>query len=161
MVVVDFGVGSGTYSFLASRAVGSGKVYALDIQRDLLDKVQKEASSRGFSNIEILSADFEKPESTRLRENSVDAGIVSNTLFLVQEKKVFIEEIKRVLRDGGRVLVVDWADSFGGLGPQTEHVLSEDNAQKLFKENGFTIEKVLYDAGDHHYGFIAKLEKSQ
>jgi ubiquinone/menaquinone biosynthesis C-methylase UbiE len=156
MVVADLGAGSGGYSLIAAGEVGNGKVYAIDIQKDLLEKLQNEASQKGITNVEILWADLEKEGGSNLRDSSVDALIISNTLFIVEKKDVFIKEAKRILRQAGKALVVDWASSFGGVGPQSEQIFSEEKAQKLFKDNGFSIEKTLMNPGEHHYGFIAK-----
>ena len=160
MTVADLGAGIGEYSLLASKLVGSGKVYAFDIQNTLLLKLKKEAEHKNLSNIEIIRVDLEKERGTPLKDNSVDALIISNTLFLVEKKDVLIVEAKRILRQSGKALVIDWADSFGGLGPQPENVFLEDKAHKLFKDNGFEIEKVLFDAGEHHYGFVARLKNN-
>jgi len=157
MSLVDFGSGSGNYALLSAPLVKGGRVYAVDIQRGLLEKIKKEAGTRGFSNVEIVWADLEKPESTGLRENSIDAAILANVLFLIEKKEILVDEIKRVLRKGGKLLFLDWADSFGGLGPQAEHVILEKEAKKLFEEKGFLLVKNLANPGDHHYGFILKL----
>ena len=157
MVVADLGAGVGNYTMLASKEVGSGKVYAIDVQNGLLEKLQNDAIQKGISNIEIIWANLEKEAGSKLADNSVDAVIISNILFLIEDKNSFIAEAKRILRTGGEALVVDWSDSFSGLGPQQEHILSEEDAQKLFKDNNFEIKKILFDAGEHHYGFIAKL----
>jgi len=157
MTVADLGAGAGNYSLTAAKLVGAGKVYAVDIQKGLLTKLKENATEKGISNIEILWVDLEKENGSGLKENSVDALIISNTLFLVEKKDIFITESKRILRPGGKVLVVDWSDSFGGLGPQPEHVFPEEEAQKLFKNNGFEIDKIISDSGSYHYGFIAKL----
>ena len=61
--------------------------------------------------------------------------------------------MKRVLRPGGKAVVIDWTESFGGLGPQPSDVVEQKEAERLFNENGFTTE-TSFDAGDHHYGVI-------
>jgi hypothetical protein len=62
-------------------------------------------------------------------------------------------EIKRILKPGGRVLFVDWASSFGGIGPQSQHVFDEDMAKKLFEKHGFKEDRTI-GAGAQHYGII-------
>ena len=156
MVVADLGSGSGTYVFLAAKEVGDGRVYAIDVQRELLDKLKKDALEKGLNNIEIIWSDLEKNESTGLKDESVDALIISNVLYLIEDKNIFVNEAKRILRSGGKALIVDWTDSFHNLGPQTEYIVREGDAQKLFKDNGFEIEKVLFNAGENHYGFVAR-----
>ena len=52
-------------------------------------------------------------------------------------------------------MVIDWTDSYGGLGPRPGHILLEEEAQKIFESVGFKYSKSFY-AGDHHWGFIAE-----
>lgn len=154
--VADFGSGSGFYSFAASTAVGhDGKVYAIDVQKELLQRVKNEARARKINNIEILWADIEHLGGTRLREMSMDAVILANILFQLANKDNTCMEIKRVLKKNGRVLVVDWLSSFGGLGPHPEAVYSPEKTKDLFKKHGFEFEKEI-GAGAQHYGLIFK-----
>jgi ubiquinone/menaquinone biosynthesis C-methylase UbiE len=153
--VADFGAGSGFYSFSAAEAVGnSGRVYAVDVQKDLLERLKTEARNiRHLNNIEIIWADLEHLGGTRLRENSMDAVIVANVFFQLENKDNACLEIKRILKPGGRVLFVDWASSFGGIGPQSQHVFDEDMAKKLFEKHGFKEDRTI-GAGAQHYGII-------
>ena len=152
--VADFGSGSGFYSFAAAEAVGaSGRVYALDVQKDLLQKVKKEAQARHLSNIEIIWADLEHVGGSKLREASMDAVILANVLFQFENKDNPILEMTRILKKGGRVLLVDWLSSFGGLGPQAKDVLSKEKAEELFKKHGLTFDREI-SAGAQHYGLI-------
>lgn len=156
--VADFGAGSGHYSLAAADAVGDeGFVYAIEIQKDLLSRLKRTASDRGLSNIEVLWADLEKEKGSTLKSGSIDAGIVANVLFQIKDKKVFAKEVWRVIRNGGKVLVVDWTDSFGHLGPHPKHLVKEETARSLFEEVGFKPEKNIY-AGEHHFGMIMRKE---
>lgn len=153
MKVADFGSGSGHYVMAASDIVGnSGRVYAVDIQKDLLKRIKNLAIKEGKNNIDILWGDIEQKGGTKLVDNFLDAVIIANTLFQTKEKNNTVTEISRVLKPKGKLLVVDWADSFGGLGPQPDDVVVESQARRLF-ETGFEfIER--FDAGEHHYGLI-------
>jgi ubiquinone/menaquinone biosynthesis C-methylase UbiE len=152
--VADFGSGSGFYSFAAAEAVGStGRVYALDIQKDLLQKVKKEAQARHLANIEIIWSDLDHLGGSKLREASMDAVVLANILFQLENKDNPIQEVKRILKKGGRVLVIDWLSSFGGVGPQAKDVLSKEKSQELFVKHGFVLDREI-SAGAQHYGFI-------
>ena len=153
--VADFGAGSGFYSFAAAKAVGgAGKVYAVDVQKSLLEKLKNEARNvKHFKNIEIIWADLDHVGGTKLRENSMDAIIAANVFFQLEQKDNACTEIKRILKPGGRVLFVDWVSSFGGIGPQPQSVVPESEAKKLFEKHGFTEDRFI-DAGAHHYGII-------
>ncbi len=154
--VADLGAGSGLYSLAAARAVGdAGKVYAIEVQKDLLERLKHAAKQERMHNIEVLWGDIETPKGTHLKDHTVDAAIASNVLFQVEHKEGFIAEMKRVLKPGGRVLLVDWSASFGGMGPHADAVVGAQFAQKLFETAGFSLLKKI-EAGTHHYGFIFK-----
>jgi len=154
MFVADLGAGSGFYTIEAARSVGSeGKVYAVDVQKELLDKIKTSANNEKLFNIEIVWGDIEKLGGTKLADMSVDAVIISNILFQIEDKETFVSEIKRILRPNGRLLVVDWSDSFGGVGPSPMNVFTGKNTLNLFENKGFVVDKQI-DAGDNHYGII-------
>ncbi|MDD5068846.1 MAG: methyltransferase domain-containing protein [Candidatus Pacebacteria bacterium] len=154
--VADFGAGSGFYAFEIAKAVGgAGKVYAIDVQKDLLAKIKNEGSKRGFTNIEIIWADVEKPAGTHLKADSVDAVLISNILFQLPDKVGAVAEAKRIVKSGGRILVIDWTDSYGGMGPAFDAIFTAKKAQELFTKAGLTLQTQIR-AGDHHYGLIFK-----
>lgn len=156
MTVADFGVGSGYYTIAAARTLGrGGLVYAIDVQPALLSRVKNLAAHEGLDNVEILSGDVTLPGGSGLPEGTVDVVIIANILFQVEDKKALVREAKRVLMNGGRALVVDWEDSFGGIGPIPSHVVTEDDAKLLFMNNGFKLVRDIR-AGSHHYGFIVR-----
>lgn len=156
MKVADFGSGAGYYTFLAAKMAGhSGKVFALDIQKNLLVTLKREANKAHLFNIEIVAADFERPAGMKLKENSIERGIVANILFQIHAREEFVKEIARVMRPGGKVMVIDWTDSFGGIGPDKKDVFPADACRALFEQNGFAFEKNI-SAGAHHYGFVFK-----
>jgi ubiquinone/menaquinone biosynthesis C-methylase UbiE len=155
--VADFGAGSGHYSFATARAVlGGGRVIAIDIQKDLLTRLKREAQAQGLGNIDIIWGDFEAPGGSQLKDESVDMVILANTLFQVSHRDTVLKEALRVLKRGGRLLLVDWEDSFGGIGPKPADVLPKIVAQELVRAHGFTLERELKVAGEHHYAFIAQ-----
>lgn len=156
MVVADLGSGSGFYSLALSDAVGeSGKVYAIDVQKELLSRLKSEAQNQNKTNIEIVWGDLDEKNGTTLKDNSVDRVVVANTLFQLEDIDSFLEETKRILRPNGKVLLVDWTDSFGGLGPTSDHVIKPDVARVMFEDVGFQFDKNIM-AGEHHYGMVFK-----
>ncbi|MEK7610076.1 MAG: methyltransferase domain-containing protein [Patescibacteria group bacterium] len=151
MKVVDLGAGSGFYSIGAAKAVGgSGRVYSVDVQKDLLERLRSIASTQGIRNIEVVWGNAEKIGGTKLREAIADRVIASNILFQIEKPDEFCLEIKRILKPGGKVLIVDWSD-VSALSPKT--VFSSMKAQTLFEKNGFKLENS-FGAGDHHYGLV-------
>lgn len=156
MDIADFGSGSGHYSIAASRALMStGRVYAIDVDKELLSRLKNNSTKEGLYNIEVVWGNVEKPNGAKLRDSSVDLIFICNLLFQLDDKIGTINEAKRILKPGGKVLVVDWADSFGGIGPKPIDVVKKVKAKELFEKHGFSLDREI-SAGAHHYGFIYK-----
>jgi len=154
MKVGDFCTGSGHYARAAAPIVGyDGKVYAIDVQEDVLKHLKINTHEEHRNSIETVWGDVEKAGGTHLKEASLDAIILANALFQIENRPGLIMEMKRVIKSGGKILVVDWAGSYGGMGPVPERVVSERDAEELFIQSGFHKVKS-FRAGPHHYGII-------
>lgn len=154
MKVGDFGAGSGHYARAAAAIVGeNGRVYAIDVQEDVLKHLKLNTHERHQRTIETVWGDIEKPGGTRLRGASLDAVLLANTFFQVENRFGLLAEVKRVLKPEGKLMLVDWAGSYGGLGPATEKVVTEHEAEAFFINGGFHKVKS-FRAGPHHYGIL-------
>ncbi len=152
--VADFGAGSGFYTLVLAKAIGDrGKVYAIEVQKNILETLRGEAVKRGLRNIEFIWGNIEKIGGSRLKENFLDAVVIANVFFQSADKKKIVAEAVRILKPGGKVLVIDWTDSYGGLGPSEESVVSELEIKNLFESAGCVFRKQI-SAGDHHFGII-------
>jgi ubiquinone/menaquinone biosynthesis C-methylase UbiE len=158
-IVADLGAGSGHYAFIAAKMVGGmemeGKVYAIDVQKDLLDRIKNEANHEHLTNIEIIWGNAEKIGGTKLRDLSVDVVIASNIFFQVENRETFAKEIARILKPKGRLFFIEWSDSFGGIGPKADAVVTEAAAKIFFEKNGFMVERDV-PVGSHHYGLVIR-----
>ena len=151
MKVVDLGAGSGFYTIEAAKKVGgSGRVYAVDVQKDLLERLRSVGASQGLRNIEVIWGNAEKIGGTKIKEALADRVVASNVLFQIAKLDDFVLEIKRILKPGGKVLVVDWS-GITPLSPKT--IVSEMQARALFEKSGFKLDQS-FGAGDHHYGLV-------
>jgi len=156
MAIADVGAGSGEYSIELARAIGhSGHVYAIDVQKDLLTRIRSVATNEGISSIEVIWGDIEKQGGANLSDGTIDVAVVANVLFQIEDKRSAAQEIVRIVKPQGKIAIIDWEDSFGGLGPQPENVVPSRDAEKFFAE--FDFKKVSeFNAGDHHYGLILR-----
>lgn len=154
MIVADFGAGTGAYTMpLAERVGENGRVYAVEVQKEFLPNIKDSASSLGFKNVEVIWGDIERLGGTKIKSISVDAVVISNVLFQAENKSGVILEAKRILKPGGKLLIVDWKDSFNNLGPVQGAVVSLDMAKTLVAQEGLSLIKEI-SAGEHHYGII-------
>lgn len=154
MKVADFGSGSGHYAKAAAAIVGhGGKVYAIDVQEDVLKHLKLNSHEHHQRIIETVWGDIEKLGGTHLRDASLDAVILGNTLFQIDNRDGLLVEAKRVLKSGGKLMLIDWAGSYGGMGPSSDRVVPEHEAEAFFISGGFHKVKS-FRAGPHHYGVI-------
>ncbi len=153
MIVADLGAGSGHYSIPIAKMVSKGKVYAIEIQKDFLTTIKNKAAEAHVNNIEFLLGNVEKKGGTKLKDSIVDAVVASNILFQVEDKNGFIEEIKRILKPGGKVILIDWSSSVSSMPINFESIVSRNKAREMFEEKGFVYKQEI-DAGSYHYGII-------
>lgn len=152
--VADFGAGSGFISRAASKLVPQGHVFAIEINKDIVARLTREVEEMNLGNVKPIWGDIEINGGSKLADNSVDFVILSNIMFHLDDKSGCINEARRVLKPTGRALLIDWSDSFGGMGPKSSDIFSKDSAIDLFSKFGFTILNKDMDAGDHHYAIL-------
>lgn len=151
--VADIGCGSGAYTIALAEVVGEiGQVYAVDIHREALHTLAGTLEKKGFQNVEMIWADVE--QHIPIDGYSLDAVVVSNILFQLGNINSLLIHLSKLLKPEGQLLIVEWSDSHGGIGPHKEHVIDEEYAEKLILKHNFRILKRL-PAGSFHYEFIA------
>lgn len=148
--VIDFGAGFGTYSLLLSDMVGQkGTVFAVDVQKHLIDKIKRDANDTGKKNVYPMFADIEKLGGVPLNSGVADYIFIVNVLNEVGDKRIVFEEAHRLLKNGGRLIVVDHSET--PLPGIKEFNLNE--CEKTATNAGFEkVEKI--DAGEFAYGII-------
>lgn len=154
MMVADFGAGSGHYVLeIAKRLEGAGHVYAIDVQKELLSRIRSEAHKHGYKHVETIWGDLEYVGGSKIADNHIDVVLISNLLFQLELKAPPIAEARRILKRGGKLVIIDWSESFGGMGPIKKHVVKKDQALALAEAEGFRLKKE-FPAGAHHYGLL-------
>ena len=149
MVAADFGSGSGGWAFPLAKKLEEGKVYAIDILEEPLSALRAKSKLEKIFNIETIKSNVEK--GSKLFSESCDLVLMTNLLFECEDKKKVIEEGKRVLKPGGKILVVDWKLD-APLGPKKSRVSAEE-VKKIAEEIDLKLEKE-FEAGSYHYGLL-------
>jgi ubiquinone/menaquinone biosynthesis C-methylase UbiE len=106
MVVADVGAGTGLFTRLLAKEVGpTGQVYAVDIAPKFLEHVQKTSRAAGLRNVTPVLC---SPDSVDLPPGSVDVAFVCDTYHHFEFPQRTLESLRRAIRPGGRLVVVDF-----------------------------------------------------
>lgn len=152
----DFGCGPGYFTLPFSQAVGqNGKIYSLDVLPQALETVMGKCKNSGITNIETKRVNLEKENGSKLENESIDWVILKDILFQNQKKDVIIKEVYRVLKSGGKAIVVEWNQAEESIGPDMDIRIKEEELKRMFTDQKLSIEKDI-DAGDFHYSFVVK-----
>lgn len=153
MSVADFGAGAGHWSIAIAKIVGKeGRVHAIDIRESVLQVLEGHIKIDGLFQIDTIPADLEKEEGSGLSDNSQDAVLCSNILHQLKKPETLAKEAYRVLKKGGRLIVIDW-EKDAPMGPPNK--FSQADAEKLAKDAGFKKEREMEGVGETmHYGLV-------
>ena len=151
MVAAEFGCGSGFFAIALAKKLEDGLVYAIDVQQGPLSALSGAAASEGVKNIRIIRSDLEKSKGSTLSDSSLDLVLIPNILFQVEDKKAVISEANRVLKRGGKLLIIDWLPEKEGV--PVKGRVSPEAIKNIAKEIGFELKKE-FQPGPFHYGLI-------
>jgi len=149
MSAADFGCGSGGWAIPLAQTVTDGRVYAIDILGEPISALKARIKIENITNIAPMLSNIER--GVDLLDESLDLVLMTNFLFQVSDKKKVMDEAKRVLKTGGKVLVVDWQPN-ATLGPKEGRIAVEE-VKKLAEASGLKLEKE-FTASPYHYGLI-------
>jgi ubiquinone/menaquinone biosynthesis C-methylase UbiE len=106
MAIADVGAGTGLMLEIFSKGVGKkGKVYAVDIAPPFIEHMKKRVAKEGWTNVEVVHS---KPDTTTLPDASVDIVYTGSTWHHVQKRPEMLADIKRILKPGGALWVLDF-----------------------------------------------------
>lgn len=146
-VAADLGCGSGFFTLPLAKKVR--KVYAIDVQEEMLCILERKIRKQKIRNVElVLSEDDEIP----LENESVELLISVNTLHEFSDKTKMIREMQRLLKLEGKAVIVDFKKESRGFGPPVAIRVSKEEAIVLFERTNFSILKTV-DL-PFHYGLV-------
>ena len=152
--VADVGCGTGYFAVPLARRVGrEGKVWALDIEPLMLERVRQKAAEHELSQLETVHSDENR---LPLPEECADLVFMANVLHEATDRERFLEEAVRILRVGGVLAVVEWRTDLPQppeKGPPLAHRLGREEGGGLIRAQGLQ-EVGDFPAGPQHWGAL-------
>lgn len=156
MRLADIGCGSGFFSLPAAIIVGdNGFVYGTDIAQELVDYCTARAKATGVANTLFIKGEEAK---IPLPDEEVDAVLLANIVHELLEPRKSFDEVKRILKPGGKVFLIEWKKAETPMGPPIEDRIAAVEAEVLLQSYGFVTEDYL-DLGLGHYAILAHSPK--
>ena len=156
IVVADLGCGPGFFTIPLASIVGpGGVVYAVDSDSDMLKHLRQNIEKSGLNEgvIRIVRADVSE---TGIPSHSVDLVLFVRLLHDIENKKLFLDEVRRICRPGAKIVDLDWKKIETDHGPPLRIRLSEDESRQILSVGGFEVLEQI-EAGKDHYGLICEV----
>ncbi len=154
-IVADLGCG-GAGHFVAPTAVtvgSKGKVFAVDIQKNVLSTVKSRLDLQGIQNVALLRSDLERYGSTQIASESCDFSFIINVLFQNTRHAEIMREAARFLKKNGRLVVIDWSISAIPFGPPLQYRLKPSTVSGIAQSLGLRMISE-FEPGYAHFGIV-------
>ena len=153
MDIAEFGCGYGTFTIPAAKII-KGKIYAFDIEPDMIRMTDEEAKKQGLSNVQSVLRDF-MTEGSGLPDESLDYAMLFNILHL-ENPTVLLREAYQILDKEGKLGIIHWNyDPATPRGPSMDIRPKPEQCIAWAKEAGFT-DPERHDLKPYHYGIVMR-----
>lgn len=137
MRVADLGAGTGYFSRYLAAAVGDrGTVFAADTEPQLVAHLRERAEQEHTPNVIPILASADNP---RLPAGAVDVVLIVDTVHHLDDRINYLHRLRRILKPGGRVVVIDFKKESIPVGPPPEHKLTREQIVEEFASAGYRL----------------------
>jgi len=140
-VVADIGAGIGYHAWRLAAIVGpAGKVIAEDIQEEMIRMMKQNIEKRGLKNVEIVLG---TPADPKLPEGTIDLVLMVDVYHEFSDPALMMTHIKKALKPGGRVVLVEFRKEDPTVPIQPLHKMSIQEVRSELEPLGFKFQRVL------------------
>ena len=154
-VIADIGSGSGYFTLPLARAVGgTGRVYGVDFSPDMIRHLNRRIRDQNVTNVVTVLCAADDP---LLGGGSVDRFFICDTWHQIEGRPRYLGLLKKMLRPGGEVIMVDWKKAKAPVGPPIELRVARDDVVQEMGANGFRL-AAEHTFLEHQYFLVFKLK---
>ena len=152
-VVADIGAGTGYFSFQIARAVPEGKVYAVDIQPEMLEAIVFLKEDKNITNVETVLGQEDKPN---LPPASIDLAFMVDAYHEFAYPREMMEGIVRALKPGGRVVLLEYRKENPMIAIKPLHKMTQKQVKKELQEVGLKWQQTKEFLPEQHFLVFSK-----
>lgn len=139
--IADLGAGGGYFTFKLANAVGpTGKVYAVDIDREMTDLIAEQARKDSVQNVVTIVA---KADDPMLPESGVDLVFTSNTYHHLGNRVAYFANLRKYLRPGGKIAIIDF-DRRAWIEGLLRHYTPSEFIKREMEQAGYMLQQELH-----------------
>jgi ubiquinone/menaquinone biosynthesis C-methylase UbiE len=137
MTVADIGAGSGYFTERLARLVGpSGRVYASDIQRGMLDLIARRLAREQIHNVTVIHGE---PRNPRLPPNTIDLALMVDVYHELDAPQTVLGHIRTALKPTGRLVLVEYKGEDPTIPILPSHKMTVAQARMELEAEGFVL----------------------
>jgi SAM-dependent methyltransferase len=141
MMVADVGAGTGYFTLrMAKRVAPNGKVFANDIQPEMLRRLRRRAEESGVSNIETVLGGEADP---RLPAGKLDLILLVDVYHEFSQPQRMLQKMRQALKPDGRLVLLEYRKEDPAIPIRPEHKMSIAEVKTEVEAEGFKLQKVL------------------
>ena len=154
MIVADVGAGTGYMSLRMARRVGpSGKVYANDLQPEMLRRLRENAAKAGINNVETVLGAEDDP---KLPAGRIDLVLLVDVYHEFSQPQKMIDRIRDALAPGGRLVLLEYRKEDPNVPILPEHKMSVAQVKAEIEPEGFVLSQVIETLPRQHILILTK-----
>lgn len=141
MVVADVGAGIGFMSLKMAKLVGpSGKVYANDLQPEMLEKLRARAQRDKVTNVQTILGTVSDP---KLPAGVIDLILLVDVYHEFSEPQAMLDRMRDALKPGGRLVLVEYRKEDPSIPIRPEHKMSVADVKTEVEAEGYQFDQVI------------------
>lgn len=157
MTVADVGAGTGYMSLRMARRVGpTGKVYANDLQPEMLKKLRSNSQREKLSNVETVQGTESDP---KLPPNTMDLVLLVDVYHEFSQPQAMLDKIRESLKPDGRLVLLEYRKEDPSVPIRPEHKMSVAEVKTEVEAEGYKLDQVIEKLPRQHIIVFRKAVK--
>lgn len=141
MTVADIGAGTGYMTLrIARRVAPSGRVYGVDIQPEMIRRLEANAARAGLTNVQAVLGD---PKNPKLPDNAVDLALMVDVYHELAEPQAMLRALRVALKPDGKLVLLEYRKEDPAIPIRPDHEMTVGEARLEVEAEGYHLSRVV------------------